>query len=1090
MNQLSSITPLEIILIGSAAVGVFLFFRACWRNIKRSRQHLSVALLTLMMVLTAQTAWAADITQNTAVVINSGNKATYHNKSIAGTVPADSYAGNNGFFISKGAVVVDGIELNLTIDGFNVDYTVRATPVSGISLVNGATLHLTIKGENTLTAGFGGAGIAVPDGCTLEITAASDGTLHATGGKNYGGGAGIGSIGDRNNTNQGSNFLFPQGLGTITINGGIIYAKGGTWYNINKAAGGAAGIGSSELSGATTTDSSWGGTTYINNITGSITINGGTVTATGGQGAAGIGGGNNGTLQTITITGGTVTATPGKGAAAIGIGFNGFTSGSGTLTIPAVSITGGTVKANGSIGFGEAIDDSQTLGASGSPIYHITYELNGGKNAAANPEWYEQGVGVFSLADPTYKTGFDFAGWYDNADLVGTPITSIAAGTTGAMTLYAKWTRHKYTITYYPNEGTMPSHYPTNYYLGVLTFALPTPTRDGYNFRGWYTNEDFASAKYTQIDQGTYGDFDFYAKWEKWGENDEGSKWNPYKIRTEADLRDLATKVNGGDKCAGVYYQQMGDITITGGDWTPIGTKDNYFAGIFDGGNYTISGISISSESGYQGLFGKVTGTLNQRMGFIQNIVLENSTIAGGNYTGGIVGYLNNGHVLNCHVRSDVTVQASVDGTSSSTKKYFGGVVGYFHNGTVTDCTSMATVDNGGHSYVQYLGGVIGYMMQFQENNTATATNCFSYGMDAIGGRGREIAGGTATNAERVYSLRCSDGSITLPEDVPATDGFLYNGVRYYKGGAVVPFTVNLKEEPGFTVTVSYKPGSSAEVIISPDDFGDYYFTVPAENKSFTVKATKTQNMAKLTDDKDLSALTAYAGKTCTVAFSREFTEGKASTVCLPFAYVKKKGDGGFYEFTDITKNDKGEYVATMTDPGVTTLTPNQPYLYMPNATGAVDFGGTYEIPASLTAGSTTSGEWTFCGTYQVLKYGTAPMQGPVYGFASTDKEVNGVKVSAGEFVKAKEGAGVKPMRCYLIYGNASAGTRAADDLPQSITVRFLSSTGDTTGIGTLDTESGEIDFGGWYTLSGRKLAAKPTQKGLYIHNGKKIIIK
>lgn len=60
MSQLSSITPLEIILIGSAAVGVFFFFRACWRNIKRSRQRLSVALLTLMMTLTAQTALADD----------------------------------------------------------------------------------------------------------------------------------------------------------------------------------------------------------------------------------------------------------------------------------------------------------------------------------------------------------------------------------------------------------------------------------------------------------------------------------------------------------------------------------------------------------------------------------------------------------------------------------------------------------------------------------------------------------------------------------------------------------------------------------------------------------------------------------------------------------------------------------------------------------------------------------------------------------------------------------------------------------------------------------------------------------------------
>ena len=75
------------------------------------------------------------------------------------------------------------------------------------------------------------------------------------------------------------------------------------------------------------------------------------------------------------------------------------------------------------------------------------------------------------------------------------------------------------------------------------------------------------------------------------------------------------------------------------------------------------------------------------------------------------------------------------------------------------------------------------------------------------------------------------------------------------------------------------------------------------------------------------------------------------------------------------------------------------------------------------------------------------------------------------------------------------------DELPSSIVVRLLSNVGPgnqgdddnqggTTAIGTLDTETGEIDFGGWYDMSGRKLSAKPTQKGLYIHNGKKVIIK
>lgn len=125
--------------------------------------------------------------------------------------------------------------------------------LSGISLVNGATLHLTVNGTNTLTAGYGGAGIAVPAGCTLEITAASNGTLNATGGKSYGGGAGIGSIGNRDDTNQSNFYIFPQGLGNIVINGGTINAQGGTWYNYYTPCGGATGIGSSEFSDCSTT---------------------------------------------------------------------------------------------------------------------------------------------------------------------------------------------------------------------------------------------------------------------------------------------------------------------------------------------------------------------------------------------------------------------------------------------------------------------------------------------------------------------------------------------------------------------------------------------------------------------------------------------------------------------------------------------------------------------------------------------------------------------------------------------------------------------------------------------------------------------
>ena len=479
-------------------------------------------MMLLMSVFTATTAWAADITQNTAVVIKSSNKATYHNKSIAGTVPANSSAGNNDDFISKGAIVVDGIELNLTIDGFNTDYSNEPSIRSGISLVNGAKLHLTVKGENTLKAGLGGAGIAVPAGCMLEITAASTGTLNATGGNGSGGGAGIGSIGDRNDTSFDPNSLLPQGLGTIIINGGTINAKGGTWFTYYTPCGGAAGIGSSELSGATTTDTSWGSMTYLNNITGSITINDGTVNATGGTGAAGIGGGIDGTLQAISINGGTVSATSGTKAAAIGTGYNSFTSGSGSLTGAAISITGGTVTANGNLGFGEAVNAGQNIGGS------VT--VSGTANLTA-PGYYLQTihatiyddaltVGTHSNAQLTVSGGY-----HAIADIIVTEArkgtatfrfyrTSKWHGDNASITITCdnhQWTKQSYfsdytwtvvmTGTY---SGTSVATYLDENGDEQTTDVVPTPLVSGGNIgSGWYTVSGTVTLNETLTTNGT-----------------------------------------------------------------------------------------------------------------------------------------------------------------------------------------------------------------------------------------------------------------------------------------------------------------------------------------------------------------------------------------------------------------------------------------------------------------------------------------------------------------------------------------------------------------------------------------------------------
>ena len=68
----------------------------------------------------------------------------------------------------------------------------------------------------------------------------------------------------------------------------------------------------------------------------------------------------------------------------------------------------------------------------------------------------------------------------------------------------------------------------------------------------------------------------------------------------------------------------------------------------------------------------------------------------------------------------------------------------------------------------------------------------------------------------------------------------------------------------------------------------------------------------------------------------------------------------------------------------------------------------------------------------------------------------------------------------------------AAEPLPETIGVRLISANGEVTAIGTLHTRTGEVSFDSeaWYTLDGKRLNAKPNTKGIYVNNGKKVVIK
>lgn len=142
--------------------------------------------------------------------------------------------------------------------------------------------------------------------------------------------------------------------------------------------------------------------------------------------------------------------------------------------------------------------------------YRITYKLNGGKNTKSNPSAFTINSTV-SLKNPSRK-GYSFKGWYSDSRY-RTRIKTIKKGTTGNKTLYAKWSKNSYRITYKLNGGKNTKSNPAKYSI-TSSVKLKNPSRKGYRFTGWYTDAA-CKKKVTAIKKGTTGNKTFYAGWRK-----------------------------------------------------------------------------------------------------------------------------------------------------------------------------------------------------------------------------------------------------------------------------------------------------------------------------------------------------------------------------------------------------------------------------------------------------------------------------------------------------------------------------------------------------------------------------------------------
>ena len=496
-------------------------------------------------------------------------------------------------------------------------------------------------------------------------------------------------------------------------------------------------------------------------------------------------------------------------------------------------------------------------------------------------------------------------------------------------------------------------------------------------------------------------------------------------------------------------------------------------------------------------------------------------------YNSGLVGSASgNLTIENCRVSTQIS--STVSGIANN-----GGFVGFLSSGYkqcyITGCVFDGLIYNPNYSGTTYgCGGFVGCFSQYgyailedclfihgqyDNNNGKCELKWGDYNEmnSTFFHRSNNYGGGTLTNCFYVGTRGLKQGSpavesATAPTNFahfgdPTTDhGFLkvYGHTMVFDGKYYTPPYGDLVE------TYSYSGVKSYNIEYDDAPLGIPDITSPLWTES--------------------------------LRYNRSFTAGKPVTVMLPFNFTRNRitlagsnenPSGKFYEFKGIEEDQDHKWVAVMIEAGETlsnevvetTLKANTPYLYVPAESTvhwAMYVSGGFSIFTEGNEGGEKQTEydgsnesyswnkWNFKGTYQPRYWSRSenPEEiGKVYGFAGSTKDVDGKNVQAGEFVRAKSGAKIRPTSCYLMWAgsepsNARALTRSAaateEELPQSITVKLVGANGETTAIGTLDTKTGEVSFDSetWYTLDGIRLSGKPSTKGIYINNGKKIVIK
>ena len=590
--------------------------------------------------------------------------------------------------------------------------------------------------------------------------------------------------------------------------------------------------------------------------------------------------------------------------------------------------------------------------------------------------------------------------------------------------------------------------------------------------------------------------------------------WNYFCRRMEVD-----GDLNG---FSGKTVVLAGNITVT---TSMAGSGKDPFKGTFDGDGHTLT-FNHTASAPCSAPFQNTNGAT------IRNLHVTGQ-INGGIWhnMGGLVGSASgNLTIENCHVSTRIS--STINGEAGH-----GGIVGYVqYTNYLVDCNITGCVYDGliynSNTWNQTYGcgGFIGAMSQYgyailkdclflhgqYDNNGNKCELYWGYDNDknsTFFHRSNGYGEGKLTNCFYVGTRGLKQGSPAV-ESADAPDNFAHFGTPTDHGFLKVYGHTMVFDGKYYTPTYG-------DLVETYSYSGDKSYIIEYDDMPLGIKDVKTKQWTNY------------------LRYNRPFTRDKAVTIMLPFDFRKndlRRGEydnipeGKFYSFAGIEEVPFNMWIAVMREVGEegsnetteTTMKANTPYLFMPGEdakylyfTNGDDYyqgfdiftegyeRGNKQTEYDGSDGTYSWNKWNFKGTYQPRYWSDSenPEEiGKVYGFAGATKEVDGQIVVAGDFVRVKSGAKIRPTSCYLKWvepqtdnAPARALTRSAaatEELPQRITVKLVSASGETTSIGEMNTTTGDVTFDGWYTIDGVRLSGKPSKSGLYINNGRKVIIK